>query len=114
MEHLLLSFIIVFIILKMGSCNGKSNENADFIRAPDSNIPLKVWRRDGIDSAAAKALFSSETERLRNEGHSEDSIKVYIDIYKRGALSLRNEVVRIVKEDLVPDVCVLWTINWTH
>lgn len=70
----------------------------------DYTKPKIIWRRDGSDIELIKSLFRAEEDELLREKHSQHEIDIYMKIYMKGVMQMRDGMIDLIKQDLIPAV----------
>jgi len=76
---------------------------ATFTEASEPQNHSKIWRHDRKDLDVMNVLFENELSSLTKAGHSKHYILHYMNIYKKGVMDMRKELVDIITEELIPE-----------
>mmetsp|Transcript_4736 Transcript_4736/g.7058 ORF Transcript_4736/g.7058 Transcript_4736/m.7058 type:complete len:209 (+) Transcript_4736:75-701(+) len=76
---------------------------ATFTEASKPQNHSKIWRHGRKDLDVMNVLFENELSSLTKAGHSKHYILHYMNIYKKGVMDMRKELVDIITEELIPE-----------
>jgi hypothetical protein len=66
----------------------------------------KLWRRDEEDLLLVQSILKEEEEFLRTQQLSPNEVEMYLRLYKKGVMKMRDGLIDIVRKDLIPAVRV--------
>eukprot|EP01035_Chromulina_nebulosa_P004916 gene4916-6681_t len=62
----------------------------------------KLWRRDEEDLLLVQSILKEEEEFLRTQQLSPNEVEMYLRLYKKGVMKMRDGLIDIVRKDLIP------------
>ena len=65
---------------------------------------IKIWRRDEEDLLLVQSILKEEEEYLRKQQLSPNEVEMYLRLYKKGVMKMRDGLIDIVRKDLIPAV----------